>query len=581
MKNYSNYMLKMKIKFKNITALAFFLLIANENTYAQGNDFIDAIKNLNLQGDDASITIQQGKNYSHPSNSNINDTSHTQDLVKKNLRLQQKYELLLGSYNEIKLSNKCQKLEHQKKFIENLKKDKNDIYKENISLRKQLAEIKNQLFVLRDERENSVTGNLTELVSLREVNTRLKSEAAKAHKQMTEVNTALANLQKDSETALAQKISKLTALGEENSRLKSKAANVQKQMTEINTALATLRKDSETALARKISELTALGEENSRLKSEAVKAQKQMAEVNTTLATLRKDSETALARKISELMALGEENSRLKSEAVKAQKQMAEVNTTLATLRKDSETALARKISELTALRKDNSHLETKIEKTEKQLLKTTSELENLKQLNDTATVYKDNALKTDKGIGSYSLGVFYYEKIDAEFKKIAHEKIDLDPSMMIAGINDAYRKSLKVNKNIIMENVVKIDKTVQTINSAYAKQIIKKINKNKYQVLQNRTFLVTEKTSDKKYTNDEIVTFDMLEKTLGGKPVLNTMNTKVRYSQVKDPLLLKIFTEGGKGGVMTLYGKAGDIYKNTPEGIEVEDLISISFILK
>ena len=235
----------------------------------------------------------------------------------------------------------------------------------------------------------------------------------------------------------------------------------------------------------------------------------------------------------------------------------------------------------MTALGEENSHLETKIEKTEKQLLKITSELEDLKQSNDAANVYKDNALKTAKGKDSYSLGVFYYEKIDAELKKIAHEKINLDPSMMIAGINDAYSKSLKINKNLIMENVVKIDKIVQTINSTYAKQIIKKINKKKYEVLQNSTFLVTEKSSEKKYTNDGIVTFDMLEKTLEGKPVLNTMNTKVRYSQVKDPLLLKIFTEGGKGGVMTLYGKAGDIYKNLPEGIEVENLISITFILK
>ncbi len=443
MKNHSNYLLTMKRKVKNITALAFFLLIANENTYAQGNDFIDAIKNLNLQSDDTSITIQQGKSYSQQSNSNINDTPHTQELVKKKLKLQQKYELLLDSYNEMKLSNKYQKLEHQQKLVETLKNEKNDLYNENISLRKQLTEITNQLFVLRDEKENSVTGNLTELVSLREVNTRLKSEVVKA----------------------------------------------QKQMAEVNTALATLRKDSETTLARKTSELTALGEEN--------------------------------------------------------------------------------------------SHLETKIEKTEKQLLKITSELEDLKQSNDAANVYKDNALKTAKGKDSYSLGVFYYEKIDAELKKIAHEKINLDPSMMIAGINDAYSKSLKINKNLIMENVVKIDKIVQTINSTYAKQIIKKINKKKYEVLQNSTFLVTEKSSEKKYTNDGIVTFDMLEKTLEGKPVLNTMNTKVRYSQVKDPLLLKIFTEGGKGGVMTLYGKAGDIYKNLPEGIEVENLISITFILK
>ncbi|WP_142472537.1 hypothetical protein, partial [Klebsiella oxytoca] len=209
----------MKRKVKNITALAFFLLIANENTYAQGNDFIDAIKNLNLQSDDTSITIQQGKSYSQQSNSNINDTPHTQELVKKKLKLQQKYELLLDSYNEMKLSNKYQKLEHQQKLVETLKNEKNDLYNENISLRKQLTEITNQLFVLRDEKENSVTGNLTELVSLREVNTRLKSEVVKAQKQMAEVNTALATLRKDSETTLARKTSELTALGEENSRL--------------------------------------------------------------------------------------------------------------------------------------------------------------------------------------------------------------------------------------------------------------------------------------------------------------------------------------------------------------------------
>ncbi len=250
-------------------------------------------------------------------------------------------------------------------------------------------------------------------------------------------------------------------------------------------------------------------------------------------------------------------------------------------MRKDSETALAQKTSELTTLGEENSHLENKFDNTEKKLLKITSELEDLKQSNGIANVYKDSALKTTKGRDSYSLGVFYYEKMDAEFKKIANNKIDLDSSMMIAGINDAYSKTLKINKNLIMENVVKIDKTVQTINSAFAKKIIKKINKKKYEVLQNSTFLVTEKSSDKKYTDDNIVTFDMLEKTLEGKPILNTMNTKVKFSQVKDPLLFKVFTEGGKGGVMILYGKAGDIYKNIPEGIEVENLISITFILK
>ncbi len=37
-----------------------------------------------------------------------------------------------------------------------------------------------------------------------------------------------------------------------------------------------------------------------------------------------------------------------------------------------------------------------------------------------------------------------------------------------------------------------------------------------------------------------------MLEKTLAGKPILNTMNTKVKTNSIHDPLLKKIVSEGG-----------------------------------
>lgn len=189
--------------------------------------------------------------------------------------------------------------------------------------------------------------------------------------------------------------------------------------------------------------------------------------------------------------------------------------------------------------------------------------------------------MKTTKGKNSYSLGVFYYDKINAEFEKIIKNNIELTPSMMIAGVNDAFSKSLKMKKDNIMENVIKIDRIVQSVNSDYAKKILKVISKKKYEVLSNGSFLVTDKSSSKKYNENEIVKFDMLEKTLNGKPILNTMNTKVNFNQITDPLLRKVISDGGKGGIMTLYGKADILYKNIPENIPEDSLISISFILK
>lgn len=137
------------------------------------------------------------------------------------------------------------------------------------------------------------------------------------------------------------------------------------------------------------------------------------------------------------------------------------------------------------------------------------------------------------------------------------------------------------MRKEKIMENVLEVDNVVQSINSEYAKQILKHIKKKPYEVLSNGTFLVTEKSTSDKYVNGSVVTFDMLEKEINGKPILNTINTKINIEQVKDPLLDKIISKGGRGGIVSLYGKAGILYKNVPDGIEPERLISITFKLK
>ncbi|MEP9811945.1 cell envelope biogenesis protein TolA, partial [Klebsiella sp. GW_Kp181] len=245
------------------------------------------------------------------------------------------------------------------------------------------------------------------------------------------------------------------------------------------------------------------------------------------------------------------------------------------------ELSAASQKKELSSLGQENARLLSESEATRKQLAEAANKLASLEKSSQQSAILKTNLLKTPEGKNSYSLGVFYYDKINAEFEKITKNNIKLAPSLMIDGMNDAFNKSLKINKSEIMENVVKIDRIVQSINSDYAKKILKLINKKKYEVLANGSFLVTDKSTSKKYSENEIVTFDMLEKNLNGKPILNTMNTNVNFNQIRDPLLRKVVSEGGKGGAMTLYGKADILYKNVPDGVSPESLVSITFMLK
>ncbi|HBM3030241.1 TPA: hypothetical protein LVM18_002180 [Klebsiella oxytoca] len=327
--------------------------------------------------------------------------------------------------------------------------------------------------------------------------------------------------------------------------------------------------------------ISVLTSEKDKLNAENTALRKQLADATSTLSAMRKQEELSFASQKKELSSLGQENARLLSESEATRKQLAEAASQLAALRKQNELSAASQKKELSSLGQENARLLNESEATRKQLAEAANKLASLEKSSQQSAILKTNLLKTPEGKNSYSLGVFYYDKINAEFEKITKNNIKLAPSLMIDGMNDAFNKSLKINKSEIMENVVKIDRIVQSINSDYAKKILKLINKKKYEVLANGSFLVTDKSTSKKYSADEIVTFDMLEKNLNGKPILNTMNTNVNFNQIRDPLLRKVVSEGGKGGAMTLYGKADILYKNVPDGVSPESLVSITFMLK
>ncbi|EPK7770131.1 hypothetical protein QFL30_002444 [Klebsiella oxytoca] len=474
-------------KLNKLTIASLLVFIAlNKTASAEQSEFLNAIKNINLQSIGANETVEPSDNRSQ----NINSEASINDkLEQKNKKLQMKYEKLLGSYNEIKLNGGSGNAESQKTTISVLTNEKDKLNAENTALRKQLAD----------------------------------------------ATSTLSAMRKQEELSFASQKKELSSLGQENARLLSESEATRKQLAEAASQLAALRKQNELSAASQKKELSSLGQENARLLSESEATRKQLAEAASQLAALRKQNELSAASQKKELSSLGQENARLLSESEATHKQLAEAANKLASLEKSSQQS----------------------------------------------AILKTNLLKTPEGKNSYSLGVFYYDKINAEFEKITKNNIKLAPSLMIDGMNDAFNKSLKINKSEIMENVVKIDRIVQSINSDYAKKILKLINKKKYEVLANGSFLVTDKSTSKKYSENEIVTFDMLEKNLNGKPILNTMNTNVNFNQIRDPLLRKVVSEGGKGGAMTLYGKADILYKNVPDGVSPESLVSITFMLK
>ena len=474
-------------KLNKLTIASLLVFIAlNKTASAEQSEFLNAIKNINLQSIDANETVEPSDNRSQ----NINSEASINDkLEQKNKKLQMKYEKLLGSYNEIKLNGGSGNSESQKATISVLTSEKDKLNAENTALRKQLAD----------------------------------------------ATSTLSAMRKQEELSFASQKKELSSLGQENARLLSESEATRKQLAEAASQLSALRKQNELSAASQKKELSSLGQENARLLSESEATRKQLAEAASQLSALRKQNELSAASQKKELSSLGQENARLLSESEATRKQLAEAANKLASLEKSSQQS----------------------------------------------AILKTNLLKTPEGKNSYSLGVFYYDKINAEFEKITKNNIKLAPSLMIDGMNDAFNKSLKINKSEIMENVVKIDRIVQSINSDYAKKILKLINKKKYEVLANGSFLVTDKSTSKKYSENEIVTFDMLEKNLNGKPILNTMNTNVNFNQIRDPLLRKVVSEGGKGGAMTLYGKADILYKNVPDGVSPESLVSITFMLK
>ncbi|WP_234262469.1 FKBP-type peptidyl-prolyl cis-trans isomerase N-terminal domain-containing protein [Klebsiella aerogenes] len=465
-----------------------------------------------------------------------------------------------------------------------LKKQQDTSTAETAALQKKISDLVAQ--------KTTATGN----------NTSLKADNVKYQQQISDLQTQLKTLQEVSaadKKKIANLTSQKTTTTGQNTELKTDNAKYQQQISELQAKLKKQQDIStaETAaLQKKISDLaaqktTATGN-NTSLKVDNAKYQQQISELQ---AKLKKQQDTssaetaALQKKISDLAAQKNtatgNNTSLKADNAKYQQQISELQ---AKLKKQQDTssaetaALQKKITDLTA-RETAAAEQNAALKSEKD--KMNAELTAARQ--DIKAGGKAKKPETLRQQESYTAGIIFSDEIKnriAENKKLG---INIDPDLMLEGISDGYNGKAQLDdsklKSISNNMDLKIKSALNKHKKAVYGELDKAIAGKKVISQANGVSIVLEKKGKTPYKKDSMIAFDTTEKTLSGKTIVNSYNNKIEDQSKLPPVLMKAITEAQKGGHITFYGLAGNVYtrERMPKDIPPDTPVKIDFILK
>lgn len=149
-----------------------------------------------------------------------------------------------------------------------------------------------------------------------------------------------------------------------------------------------------------------------------------------------------------------------------------------------------------------------------------------------------------------------------------------------MSGFNDAYENKIKLKDKDVEELLNKLDAKVTSRKNEIENKLKARIKGKKYELLPGGIYMVVDKKGKEAFRQHDVVTFNISEKHLDGKPILNTMNSKLINDQNVDPMMGMIIKSGLKGGVVTIYGPAGALYQQLPAEMKTDTLISITFSL-
>ena len=429
-------------------------------------------------------------------------------------------------------------------------------------------------------------------------NTALKADNTKYQQQISELQGKLKKQQDTSTTetaALQKKISALVAQGTTatglNTALKSDNAKYQQQLNGLQAQIKSLQEAS-VADKKKIADLTAQGTtaagQNTALKADNTKYQQQISELQGKLKKQQDTSATetaALQKKISDLVAqettATELNTALKSDNAKYQQQLNDLQTQLKTLQ-DSGAADKKKIADLTAREtaalEQNTTLKSEKDKISAELATARQGLESGKGAKKPETLTQQE---------SYTAGIIFSDEIKnriAENKKLG---ITIDPELMLEGVSDGYNGKAQLDdtklKSISNNMELKIRSALNKQKKAIYGELDKAIAGKKVISQAGGVSIVLEKKGKTPYKKDSVIAFDTSEKTLAGKTIVNSYNNKIEDQNKLPPMLMKAIAEAQKGGHITFYGLAGNVYthERMPKDISADTPVRIDFVLK
>ncbi len=520
--------------------LSLFTLIMMSPARAERGDFLDNISKLEINNPPVSDAAS-GDSASAKQHNDSRDKKapQKQDVVRKKVN-QTKTESTLSALRKQNAELSAAAKAAEKKLDETTRQ-----------LSAQIAALKAQIAALKAQRGQQESGDPAAASALMKKNAELTAAADAAQKKLDDTTRDLSAQISALKAQYAQRESgqktALDALTKKNAELAAAAAAAQKKLDDttrtMSVQIAALQTQKEQGESQQKTTIDTLMGKNLELRAAATAAQKKLDETTRTLS--------------AQIAALKTENTQGESQQKTALDALSKKNAELIAA---AETAQKKYDASVAALNDKNKELQS--------------------TLDSLAIKQSDVNLEDKSNKNAYALGVFYLTQALSDVNKMADNDVKLTPSALVSGFNDAYNKKLRMQENEIESIVNMLNEKLSSKYVDIEKRIMAKIKNKKYEVLPNGVYFVIDKKGKAPYKQNETLSLNILEKKLDGTPILNTMNSTMVYDKQTDPLLAKVLSSGFKGGTVTLYGQAGSLYSSTPDEINPDTLISITFEL-
>ena len=563
--------------------LSLFTLIVMFPARAERGDFLDNISKLEIKNPPASDAASGDSASANQHNdSRDKKAPQKQDVVRKKVN-QTKTESTLNALRKQNAELTAAAKAAEKKLDETTR------------------QLSAQIAALKAQRGQQESGDPAAVSALMKKNAELTAAADMAQKKLDDTTRDLSaqisalkaqNAQRESGQKTA-----LDALTKKNAELTAAADTAQKKLDDttrdLSVQISALKAQNAQRESGQKTALDALTKKNAELTAAAAAAQKNLDDTTRTMsvqiAALQTQKEQGESQQKTTIDTLTGKNLELRAAAAATQKKLDETTRVLsakiAALKNENTQGESQQKTALDALSKKNAELiaaaETAQKKYDASVAALNDKNKELQSTLDSLAIKQSDVNLADKSNkNAYALGVFYLTQALSDVNKMADNNVKLAPSALVSGFNDAYNKKLKIKENEIESIVNMLNEKLSSKYVDIEKRIMAKIKNKKYEVLPNGVYFVIDKKGKAPYKQNETLSLNILEKKLDGTPILNTMNSTMVYDKQTDPLMAKVLSSGFKGGTVTLYGQAGSLYSSTPDEINPDTLISITFEL-